>query len=262
MTARASYACAQVGETSLSSWTPINTDLASSRRQAAGRWEGVGRDGRRHDGHYAEARRRQVPPLAGRARHPPVLQRLPQHLYQCAHPSDPPPPLRLRDPHGSCARRAHPPRLTVPHACQGFLLLLPFASTAIVIVFVAIFCKWRKGLYVFILASFVMFVSCAPGAMMDAARARLQCDAHAAARAFSLSTGGVAHARSAGCLPNAGSGVQRAGETTAATHPSCACSGWRPRRHRRAPPARAGRARVASLARTLTRCRIPGAGYG
>lgn len=173
-----------------------------------------------------------------------------------------PPPLRLRDPHGSCARRAHPPRLTVPHACQGFLLLLPFASTAIVIVFVAIFCKWRKGLYVFILASFVMFVSCAPGAMMDAARARLQCDAHAAARALSLSTGGVAHARSAGCLPNAGSGVQRAGETTAATHPSCACSGWRPRHHRRAPPARAGRARVASLARTLTRCRIPGAGYG
>ena len=100
-----------------------------------------------------------------------------------------PPPLRLRDPHGSCARRAHPPRLTVPHACQGFLLLLPFASTAIVIVFVAIFCKWRKGLYVFILASFVMFVSCAPGAMMDAARARLQCDAHAAARVLSPRAG-------------------------------------------------------------------------
>jgi hypothetical protein len=42
---------------------------------------------------------------------------------------------------------------------QGFLIFLPFSSIAIVIVFVAIFCKWKKGIYAFILASFVLFVS-------------------------------------------------------------------------------------------------------
>ena len=50
-------------------------------------------------------------------------------------------------------------KLTKCCVCQGFLIFLPFSSIAIVIVFVAIFCKWKKGIYAFILASFVLFVS-------------------------------------------------------------------------------------------------------
>ena len=53
-------------------------------------------------------------------------------------------------------------KLTKCCVCQGFLIFLPFSSIAIVIVFVAIFCKWKKGIYAFILASVVLFVSFPP----------------------------------------------------------------------------------------------------
>lgn len=45
---------------------------------------------------------------------------------------------------------------------QLLWIFLPFASTAIIFVFVAIFCKWKKGIYAFLLASLAMFVSTPP----------------------------------------------------------------------------------------------------
>ena len=50
--------------------------------------------------------------------------------------------------------------LASPSECSQILwMFLPFATTAIIFVFVAIFCKWRRGIYAFLFASLAMFVS-------------------------------------------------------------------------------------------------------
>ncbi len=107
--------------------------------------------------------------MAGWTGHATVLPRLSKHLYQCTRRPlcrcAAVPLCRCADVDVHLRLPAQNPVYDVHDVhCvrQGFLIFLPFSSIAIVIVFVAIFCKWKKGIYAFILASVVLFVSFPP----------------------------------------------------------------------------------------------------
>ena len=73
--------------------------------------------------------------------------------------------MPLRHPPGTHASaRLHGYSDKLHARAQLLWIFLPFASTAILFVFVAIFCKWKKGIYAFLLASLAMFVSTPPDA--------------------------------------------------------------------------------------------------